>query len=178
MFRVTPVTVVLCLAACVPSADGPSTMAESTTTTLPPATSTTLGPADSVAAFVGCLQERGVDTSAVAIIGEPATDLGSLASVLETSDPAVQAAVAECAELLSAAQIAHLTGDPEVRTLVADQLGLFAECMRTEGIEGFPDPLLEPLPRFDPESVPFDTEGFEVALETCRALVGNLGIEG
>jgi hypothetical protein len=47
---------------------------------------------------------------------------GVIAESLDTTAAAVQAAVAECSPLLSAAQAADLAADPEVRLLVIEQL--------------------------------------------------------
>lgn len=154
---------VVALAACTaPSASTTTVTAapSSTTTTLPT-------PEEAVTAFVECLRDAG------AIDADLEGGLEAAASVLDTTDPVVRDAVAGCASFLGPAQADALSADPEVRTLVAEQLRLFAECMRENGVEGFPDPADDLA--FPSESIPFDVPGFDEAMETCRELVGSFG---
>lgn len=166
----------LVVASCTPSAELP---ASTTTpvTTAPPSTTTTLGPSESLAAFVDCLQGAGllVDPPTGSDLSD---DLSAIAAALDTSDPEAQAAVGECAALLTVVQRTELAADPEVRRLVVAQLQAFAACMRSEGIDAFPDPSDGTLPEFDSTAIPFDDEGFEAALEECRDLIGGFGLEG
>lgn len=167
----------LAVASCTPSSDAPQS-ASSSVTIAPSATTTTLGPSESLAAFVDCLQAADLLVDLPAAEGDLSGDLPAIAAALDTSDPKVQAAVGECASLLSAFQRAELAADPEVRQLVVAQLEAFAACMRAEGVDGFPDPSDGVVPGFDPDVVPFDVDGFDVALEACRAVVGGFGLEG
>lgn len=160
------------LAACTAPTAEPAT-----TTTLPPTTTTTVPtPAQAVSSFVNCLRDAGVEVADPdpALPGE----LESVAASLDTTEPAVRSAIAGCANLLAPAQTAVMATDPEVRALVAEQLGAFAACMRDNGVEAFPDPV-EDLgsggPPFPVELVPFDADGFEDAMERCRELLGSLG---
>lgn len=177
MPRLVPL-LLLCLvaASCAPDSEPP----ESTTTSAIPATSsttTTLGPAESLAAFATCLRDAGVPVDPP-IGSDLSSDLSAIASALDTSVPDVQAAIGECAALLTVVQRTELAGDPEIRQLVIGQLEAFAACMRGEGVDGFPDPSEAAVPGFDPDAVPFEAEGFDAAVEECRSLVGTFGMEG
>lgn len=110
--------------------------------------------------------------------GDLSGELSAIAAALDTSDPVVQAAVGECASSLTSVQRTELAADPEVRQLVVAQLGAFSACMRSEGIDGFPDPSDGIVPGFETDAIPFDDDGFDAALEECRALVGGFGLEG
>lgn len=158
-----------------PSVDETST----TTTTTAPTTTTTLGPVEAGAAFVACLRAEGIDVPDLTLDGRGNPMLGELASSLDTTDASVRTSLVACADLLGSAQVADLTADPEVQLLVEAQLQAFSECMRQEGIDGFPDPgedvVASPYPL---EDVPYEAPGFDEAVVTCEALVGSFGIEG
>ncbi|MEX2279059.1 MAG: hypothetical protein WEA76_03115, partial [Acidimicrobiia bacterium] len=100
---------------------------------------------------------------------------GGLAQSLDTTDPTVRAAVVECAPLLGESSVVDLAVDPEVRVLVAERLGAFAECMRAEGISDFPDPAPDfsttPFP-----IVPSEAPGFDDALAICGEVLGSFGL--
>ena len=164
----------------------PSASDVSTTTVVPAVsttaatTTTTLSPADARLAFVNCLSDAGVELPPGAFEADGAPRLGPIAESLDTTDPAVQGAVAECAPLLSAAQAADLAADPEVRNLVIEQLAAFTQCMRDQGVSDFPEPDGEaPVDQpYAPENVPFSAPGFDEALATCQDLVGAFGLAG
>lgn len=162
--------VVVVLVGCVQ----PSSQQETTTTatTIPTTTTTTLSPAAAGIVFVECLRDRGLDVADVPLDGVGNPRYGGLAQSLDISDPEVRAAVFECAPLLGESSIVDLSSEPEVRVLVEEQLGAFAECMRVEGIEDFPDPA--PGSAFPIEEVPFDAPGFDVARSVCEELLGSL----
>lgn len=171
----------LCVAAvgCSPSASDVST----TTTVLSPSTTaptttTTLSPAEARASFVACLGDQGVEIPPSVFDADGAPRLGAVAESLETTDPAVQAAIAECSESLSATQAADLVADPEVRILVIDQLNAFTQCMHDRGVTDFPDPDVDwpAEPPYPPDDVPFDAPGFDDALASCQDVVGAFGL--
>ena len=174
-----PRSSLLVVAALVASACTPAATPETTPATTVPTsvTTTTLGPGEAVAAFAACLTDAGVAIDAP-LGGDVSVDLSSLASSLDTTDPAVRAAVVSCSPLLSVAQAADLASDPEVSALVSEQLLAFAECMRLEGVEEFPDPAPGSSPGFDSEAVPIDDAEFDEAFETCAGLIGAVGSSG
>lgn len=176
MHRLLP-AVALCvaLAGCQPQSQATDPPSTTPSTQPSPTTTTTLGVAESTVAFTDCLADHQVVPSELDAGG--ADVLALAASMLDTTDPAVRAAIGDCAPLLTPAQIARLSSDFEVRELVAEHLDRFSECMRAEGIADFPDPVVDPVPGYDLELVPFDADGFDLAVETCGAPIGSFGIE-
>ncbi|MEX2655356.1 MAG: hypothetical protein WD532_10075 [Acidimicrobiia bacterium] len=158
---------------CAPSSSPQETT--TTVTTVPTTTTTTLSPAAASIAFVECLRHEGLDVEEVPLDGVGEPRYGGLAQSLDTTDAMVRAAVMECAPLLGESSVVDLAADPEVRVLVAEQLGVFAECMRAEGISDFPDPAADfsttPFP-----IVPSDAPGFDAALAICDELLGSFGL--
>jgi len=181
LMRPVVLVVLLCLAvACSPPASPPTTPS-TTTSEVVTTTTTTLSPAESSAAFVDCLRGESIDVADVAVDAQGSPRLGELAETLDTTDGTVRTAIVECATLLSTAQMSDLAADPEVRLLVEEQLRTFAQCMRDEGVEGFPDPTGDSLMGGSPyplEAVPFFAPGFGEALATCQAVIGSFGIGG
>ena len=179
--RSFPVLVLCVLAVgCSPSSSSGSTTTIPTavSTTAAVTTTTTLSPAEARSAFVNCLTEVGLEIPSGAFEADGAPRLGVIAESLDTTNPAVQAAVAECSPLLTAAQVVDLAADPEVRNLVMEQLAAFTQCMRDQGIVDFPDPADGP-PADSPfplEDVPFAEPGFDEALATCHNVVGSFGL--
>lgn len=158
MTRLVPALVLL--AACAPSA-GPST----TVTTAPTTTTSTVPTMEQAeAAFVRCLGDEGIDLPQTGEGGNlPLLD--RLAPHLDLRDPAVRDVVVACAPLLLLA--GPIESDPEVAELVSAQLAAFAECMRSEGLVEFPDPLEDgswPL-----DEVPFADPRFDDAMTSCTA---------
>jgi hypothetical protein len=161
------VLVALLVAACLPSAE-PAT---STTSTAPSTTTTVpLGAEESLDAFSGCMEEEGVPVGPIArdALGVPL--LGDPIGGLDDSDPVVREALTACGGLLAMSGGADLARDPELRTAVVAGLQRFTDCMRDEGIAGFPDPIPgftgvgEPYPE---DQVPYGSQGFDQAAEAC-----------
>ena len=179
--RSFPVLVLCVLAVgCSPSSSSGSTTTVPTavSTTAAITTTTSLSPSEARSSFVDCLSEGGLEVPSAAFDVDGTPRLGVLAGSLDTTDPAVQAAIAECSPLLSAAQVVDLAADPEVRNLVMEQLAAFTQCMRDQGIAEFPDPA-DGLPDDSPyplEDVPFAEPGFDEALATCHNVVGSFGL--
>ena len=176
-------SVLLCVivVGCSPSSsDISTTTAVTTVSTTVATTTTTFSPADARLAFVNCLSDAGVELPTGAFDADGAPRLGPIAESLDTTDSAVQGAVAECSPLLAAAQAADLAADPEVRNLVIEQLAAFTQCMRDQGVADFPDPDGEsPVDEpYAPEEVPFSAPGFDAAMATCQDLVGAFGLGG
>jgi hypothetical protein len=167
------------VAGCSPSSsdDSTTTVVTSASTTAA-TTTTTLSPTDARAAFVTCLGDEGVEIPAHAFDADGSPRLGAVAESLDTSDAAVQAAVAECSPLLSTTQAVDLAADPEVRMLVIEQLTAFTQCMRDQGVTDFPDPDTDaPVDSpYSPDDVPFSAPGFDDASATCRDMVGAFGM--
>lgn len=158
--------------ACLPSSE-PATSAA---TTAPPSTTTTvpLGAEESVEAFSACMDEQGVPVGPIPrdALGVPL--LGDAIGGLDDSDPAVREALTACGGVLALSGGADLARDPELRTAVVDGLQRFTDCMRSEGIAGFPDPIPgftgvgDPYPE---GQVPYGSQGFDEAAESCISVL-------
>ncbi len=122
---------------------------------------------------------EGIDVPAIPTGPDGLPDLQAIAEQVDTSRVDVRAALGACASILVAAGVIDLQSDPEVRALVQDLLGRYAECMRAEGIAEFPDPtpgFTGAGPPYPLESVPFDHSDFVDAASTCQRLLG--AVEG
>ncbi|HVR32458.1 MAG TPA: hypothetical protein VMS74_07085 [Acidimicrobiia bacterium] len=182
MLRMLPIILwtATVVAACSPTPAAVTSTTDSTPASTQPFTTTTLGPAAGGVAFVDCLRAEGVVASDLDLDARGNPLLGGLAESLDTTDPAVRAAIVTCTGFLTSAQTADLASDPELRLLVTEQLVAFAECMRAEGIETFPDPTPEftsgaPFPL---DAVPFQEAGFDDALLACQEVLGSFGLDG
>jgi hypothetical protein len=87
--------------------------------------------------FIACMREQGVEM----VDPIPGDNSGRSALIYEIdvngkgSDPAFQAALETCSEFLPAPPPAEPVTDDELAALRA-----YAQCMRDNGIEDFPDP--------------------------------------
>lgn len=128
-----------------PSA-GPSAEPEATTGAEP-------GPL----AFTQCMRDHGVDMADP----DPTTGRPQVGDGVDPDSPAYQEAMDACADLLPEG---GALSEPDPAEL--DQFQAFAECMRDNGLQDFPDPqpggqgLFEGLDRTNP--------GFQAALEACQ----------
>ena len=181
MLRMLPIILwtVAVVAACSPTPSAVTSTTVSAPEAIQPTTTTTLGPAAGGVAFVECLRTEGIDVADLGLDARGNPLLGGLAESLNTTDPAVRAAIVSCASFLTSAQSADLASDPELRLLVAEQLVAFAECMRAEGIEMFPDPSPDvtsgaPFPL---DAVPFHEAGFDDAFDACQEVLGSFGLD-
>lgn len=145
------------------------------TTTSLPATTTTTAPAgleETALRFTACMREEGVDIPDVTIGADGRPVLAGLAEEIDTSSDEFQAALTTCSPILAESGALDLSADPELQAVVQDQLQSFSECMRDEGVTGFPDP----LPGFTGVGSPFnlaqlplDDPGFQAAIEVCQS---------
>jgi hypothetical protein len=104
-------------------------------------------------AFAACLREHGVDVEDPAL-GEPFTIQGRG----EELEPAMEA----CQHLRPQGGPGQGPDDPEVRERMLE----FAQCMRDNGVESFPDPQSGGGLQIGPEQA--DDPQFEAAQETCN----------
>lgn len=169
----------LFLPSCLPSSEPPAT----TTSTAPSTTTTTepISAEESLDAFSECMEGLGVP---VGPIVEDALGVPRLADAidgLDRSDPEVRAALTACSGVLAVSGGADLAQDPELRNAVVDDLQRFTDCMRSEGIAGFPDPVPgftgvgDPFPE---GQVPYGSLGFADAAATCVAVLEAVNEDG
>jgi hypothetical protein len=154
-------------------AGGGSIEPASTTTTLG-----RLGIEQATLKFGSCMRSQGVDTPDIRLDAQGRPILDDLRSGVDTSSVEFRRALTECASILTGAGALDLRRDPELQTVIVGQLGAFAECVRSQGIEGFPDPdpafsgVGSPFPS---DEVPFTDPGFDAAIATCQEALGSTG---
>lgn len=152
------------------SAPGPSEVVE---TTLPPTTTTVppAGPEEALERIRACLGEAGFPTElTVGEDGQP--DFSALVGEA-TIEPGFRRALTQCAApLLVFLELEHAPG---LLALIEAQFLRFAECMRSSGVEDFPNP--DPgfdgsVPPFPSEQIPRTDPEFAAAVEACAAALG------
>lgn len=147
--------------------------ASSTTTTLG-----RLGIEQATLEFGSCMRAQGLDTPDIRLDAQGRPVLDDLRSGVDTSSVEFRRALTECASILTRAGALDLRRDPELQTVIVSQLTIFAECVRSQGIEAFPDPdpafsgVGSPFPS---DEVPFADPGFDVAVATCQDVLGSRG---
>ena len=147
------------------------------TTSAPTTTTVPLTPQESVDVFRSCLIDRGFSVPDLPLDGAGRPDLSTLANLLDAGTPDWQEALASCAAVLVGSGALDLGGVPELAEAITADLLAFSTCMRSQGVEGFPDP----APGFDGngppfplESIPADDPQFGAAAEVCAQAVGEV----
>lgn len=168
MRRLVGGTFFLCVLAC----SAPTT--EVSVTTIPP-TTTTASPstgAEAVAMFGDCMAAAGYDLAEIGVDDEGRPDLSAVAGDA-VIDPGFRQAVALCAGPLG--EFLGLEDAPGLQVMIRAQLQNYAACMRSSGVENFPDPTPEfdgTFAPFPPEQIPTDDPEFGPAVEACAAALG------
>ena len=160
---------------CVVGCSAPTTQASdptvpTPTTTAPPATGVEAG-----AVFGACMTAAGFDLEEIAVDHEGRPDLSALSGEAAT-DPGFRQAVTLCAGPLR--DFLGLENSPGLQVLIRAQLQDYAGCMRSSGVEDFPDPVADfdgTFPPFPPEQIPTDDPDFGPAVEACAAALGVSG---
>lgn len=177
--RVALLAAAIALAACVTGTDSPSpTSPTLTTTTIPPTTTTTISVTEAVARFEDCLDQGGLSIEPVPFdaTGRPRLDL--VLSQVDFGDPSEIAILSSCSSHLADGALS-LEAEPELQQQVQESLAAFTECIRSQGVTDFPDPV--PVfggtgPGFPPDEVPFDDPDLEAATAICLGrLLGDSG---
>jgi hypothetical protein len=171
MLRLTAILWVV-LAACIA---GPTATDVATTTTVPTTTTiVVLSIEEAIAEFQVCLSGHGIE--AVVPLGDDGRpDLTALGLALGQNLPELREALADCAVLLASSGALDLNGEPVLREAVRTQLTNFSTCMRSQGVEEFPDPEAQfdgtavPYPVID---LPINDPEFGSAIDACAAAVG------
>jgi hypothetical protein len=171
MLRLTAILCVV-VAACIA---GPAVTEVATTTTVPTTTTiVVLSIEEAIAQFQVCLSGHGIDVI-VPLGDDGRPDLTALGLTLGENLSELREALADCAALLAMSGALDLNGEPVLREAVRAQLTNFSVCMRSQGVEEFPDPEAQ----FDGTAVPYpiislpitDPE-FGSAIDACAATVG------
>ncbi|MGH8926839.1 MAG: hypothetical protein ACRDWH_00690 [Acidimicrobiia bacterium] len=149
----------------------PLALATTTTTT----TTAPLTPESAAVAFGACLEARGFAVAQPPFDESGRPDLSAIADSVDQTTLEWRQALTSCAAILALSGALDLGANPELAEAVLAQLRTFSECMRSQGVEEFPDPLAD----FDGTSVPFplsliplaDPE-LATAVEACVAVIG------
>jgi hypothetical protein len=142
------------------------------------ATSTTAVPLTSEQAaieFHSCLLEQGLTVPDLPLDDEGRPDLSALADAVDQGSSEWRAALTACAGLIAANGALDLSANPELAEAVRAQLVAFSTCMRSQGVDAFPDPPAD----FNGTTTPFPLSEIPVAdpdlgpaAEMCALAVG------
>lgn len=147
------------------------------TTSAPTTTTVPLTPQESVEVFRSCLIDLGFSVPDLPLDGAGRPDLSALANLVDAGSPAWQDALASCAAVLVGSGALDLGGVPDLAEAVVADLQAFSICMRSQGVEGFPDPApgFDGIgPPFPLESIPADDPQLGAAAEVCAQTVGEV----
>jgi hypothetical protein len=154
-----------------------ATVAPSTTTTA----SATLGPEAATAEFAACMRDQGIEIPDIRLDDQGRPMLDDAFASADPSSLELRGALATCASILTQSGALDLRTDPELQALIVEQLAVFSECMRDEGVTEFPDP----SPGFDGTGSPFPLElipltdpTFQDAVIACQDDLGSLWFGG
>lgn len=156
----------------------------STTTSVAVVTTTTeprLSLEQATLEFTACMRDEGIDIPDIRIDAQGRPVVGEAIEGLDTTTPEFRQALAVCSTILTRAGALDLRTDPELQAVIIDQLQAFAQCMRDEGIESFPDPVPgfsgtgSPFPL---EKVPLTDPDFQTALQACQDEITFSGFGG
>ena len=164
------VAFVLVGVACTLSPEPLSVTTSSPTTTTVPLTAQQAG-----VAFQSCLSDRGFGVPDVPLDDAGRPDLSALADSVDQSSEEWREALASCAAVIVANGALDLAAVPDLAEAVRAQLLAFSVCMRTQGVEGFPDPSPDfdgTTPPFPLDSMPSDDPELGPAAEACALNVG------
>lgn len=145
---------VLVLAGCVPNADAssPTDPHGVTTTTTLASTTITQTRDEGLAAFRQCMSDQGVPVPEIPrdAMGRPR--MASALQHVDLADRAVLDALELCGVHLESGAL-DLGTDPEMQGLVQAALQDLVACLRSQGVDDFP----EPVPGYDGLGSPFPT---------------------
>ena len=145
-----------------------------TTTTTLAVTTTTIDVDTGLADYRDCLSAEGVSITEIPkdALGRPRM-ADAFASV-DLSDRHVVDALETCGRHLSSGAL-DLSSDPDLQDLVQIRLERFADCVRLEGVDGFPDPVRDFDGRGSPfpvNRVPWADPGLPSAVSICSERLG------
>jgi hypothetical protein len=154
-----------------------SAPAPTTTTTAPsPSTTLALSPEEATGQFEDCLTDQGIEVREIPRDEAGRPDLAALAGSLGEGLPDLRRALTVCASVLVTSGALDLANEAVLGEAVRSQLAGFSKCMRSNGVESFPDPDPEfdgTSPPYADDSVPVSDPDLESAIETCTQVLGN-----
>lgn len=167
-----PVLVALVLAAV---ACNLSSATPSVTTIAPTTTTVPLTAQQAAIAFHSCLADHGFNVPDLPFDDAGRPDLSALADSVDQSSADWRDALTSCAAVIVSNGALDLSAVPELAESVRAQLLAFSACMRSQGVEGFPDPPADfdgttaPYPL---DSIPSDDPELGTAAGACALTVG------
>ncbi len=167
----------------VPSVPDAGDLAATTSTTAPTTTTTapSLGLEAATLEFTACMRDQGIDIPDIRLDDQGRPVLDDAFAAVDLSSLEFRGALATCASILTRAGALDLRTDPELQAVIIDQLQVFSECMRTEGVTDFPDPSPDfngtgsPFPL---EQIPLTDPAFQEAVIVCQDELGSLSFGG
>jgi hypothetical protein len=144
----------------------------------PPASTTTtlaLTTEQAVGEFHSCLTDRGMVVTTLPIGDDGRPDLAGLADAVNPASAEWREALSACAAVIVESGALDLSGDPELAEAVRAQLKAFAVCMRSQGVEAFPDPPEDfdgTTPPFPVRALPAGDPDLGEAAQGCALTVG------
>ena len=125
-------------------------------------------------AYEACLVDNGVAIEPIPYdaTGRPRLEL--VMTDVDLTDPETVDALTRCASNLSTGAL-DLTGSPVLQSEVSDLLKEFSECVRSRGVNEFPDPVADftgvggPYPLAE---IPYDDPDLADAIGVCRERLG------
>ena len=145
------------------------------TTTTTTTTQVPLSPTEAADEFKACLDDQGLAVPEIPVDDAGRPDLSALAEMSDQNPDAWRAALSACAAVIVTNGALDLSSNPELAEAVRSRLVAFSTCMRSQGVEAFPDPPED----FDGTTVPFPLEvipagdpELAIAAEACALSVG------
>ena len=109
--------------------------------------------------FHSCLTDQGLIVPEIPLDAKGRPDLSAIADATRQDPNVWQEALTSCAAVVVANGALDLSAEPELAEAVRGRLLAFSACMRSQGIESFPDP----PPDFDGTAPPFPVSAIPVA---------------
>ena len=146
----------------------------SATTPVPSTTTTPLTREEAVFLFHSCLTDQGLIVPEIPVDENGRPDLSALADATRQDPDVWQEALTNCAAVVVANGVLDLSADPRLAEAVRGRLLAFSACMRSRGVEDFPDPPPDfdgTAPPFPVSAVPVSDPDLSKAAEACASTV-------
>lgn len=120
--------------------------------------------------FTRCMRDKGIDVPDIRFDASGAPVIPrELVEDVDLGSDEWKEAESECISIFQNASALQFSSDPELETVIQDQLREFSSCMRGESFTDFPDPVVGnglpyPLSAF----AEFSSDEFQDALDLCQ----------
>jgi hypothetical protein len=166
---VVSVLALVAVACTTPSKESSPTVKAITTATIPGTTTSTVSTIEATEMFYNCLVAIGIDIEPIALDAQGRPRLELVMREIDFSDPDSVSALSACSEHLGSGAL-ELTQTPILASAVVDLLKEFSQCVRSQGVPEFPDPIPEyngiggPYP---PAEIPYADPALSDAVDAC-----------